>query len=223
MHVRSKLIRVLKFLGKALVGLLLVFITLILLIHVPAVQKIITRKAAGFLSAKTQATVAIERIRFSLRGNLLIEGVNVQDTAHHELLSIGSMEASANIFDLLKGKYIIHQISMKDVRAQLIENEQGLNIQFILDAFQSPEKKETTSNAVNIEFKKVMFEHIAFSYSSTVSETSLDAKLGEFLGEDIDFTSSPLMLKAATISLQHASVNVLSPEHHQKNEFYSGF
>lgn len=43
-------------------------------------------------------------------------------------------------FDLLKGKYIIHQISMKDVRAQLIENEQGLNIQFILDAFQSPEK-----------------------------------------------------------------------------------
>ncbi len=212
MHVRSKLIRVLKFLGKALVGLLLVFITLILLIHVPAVQKIITRKAAGFLSAKTQATVAIERIRFSLRGNLLIEGVNVQDTAHHEILTIGSMEASANIFDLLKGKYIIDQISMKDVRAQLIENEQGLNIQFILDAFQSPEKKETTSNAVNIEFKKVMFEHIAFSYSSTVSETSLDAKLGEFFGEDIDFTSNPLMLKAATISLLHASVNVLSPE-----------
>ncbi|MBK9106784.1 MAG: hypothetical protein IPL92_20040 [Saprospiraceae bacterium] len=57
-----------------------------------------------------------------------------------------------------------------------------------------------------------MFEHIAFSYSSTVSETSLDAKLGEFFGENIDFNSNPLMLKAATISLQHASVNVLSPE-----------
>ena len=120
MHVRSKLIRVLKFLGKALVGLLLVFIMLILLLHVPAVQKIITRKAAGFLSAKTQATVAIERIRFSLRGSLVIEGVNVQNAAHDEILAIGRMEASANIFNLLKGKYIIDQISMKDVRAQLI-------------------------------------------------------------------------------------------------------
>ena len=82
MHVRSKLIRVLKFLGKALVGLLLVFIMLILLLHVPAVQKIITRKAAGFLSAKTHATVAIERIRFSLRGSLVIEGVNAVSYTH---------------------------------------------------------------------------------------------------------------------------------------------
>mgnify|MGYP003487632434 FL=1 len=136
MRARQRILKVLKLLGKAILGLLLLLFITILLLHVPAVQKIITQKAAGFLSAKTQATVAIERIRFSLRGNLLIEGVNVQDTAHHEILSIGSMEASANIFDLLKGKYIIDQISMKDVRAQLIENEQGLNIQFILDAFQ---------------------------------------------------------------------------------------
>lgn len=212
MHARPRILKVLKLLGKAFLGLLLLLFLLILLLHVPAVQKIITRKAASFLSAKTTATVAIDRIRFSLRGNLLIEGVNVQDSAHHEILTIGSMEASANVFNLLKGQYIINQISMKDVRAQLIENEQGLNIQFILDAFQSPEKKETTSDAVNIEFKKVTFEHIDFSYSSSVSETFLDAKLGAFLGEDIDFTSSPLMLKAATISLQHASVNVLSPE-----------
>jgi len=212
MQVTPKLLRILKFLGKALLGLLLTFVIFVLFIHIPAVQKIITRKLAGYLSAKTEATVDIQRIRFSLPGRLIVEGVNVKDPAHHEILSIGSMEANAHIFDLLRGKYIIDQISLKDVRAVVIEQEQGLNIQFILDAFQSKEVQESSSKDIKLNFKKVMLENIAFTYSSTIREMSIDAILGEFLSEDIDFNTSPLMLKASKVSLQNASVKVLSPE-----------
>jgi hypothetical protein len=212
MHARPKLLRILKFLGKAMLGLLLFLFLLILLVHVPAVQKVITRKVAGYLSARTEATVAIDRIRFSLPGSLVIEGVNVKDPAYQEILDIGRMEVSTNVFDLLKGNYLIDQISLKDVRARVREDEQGLNIRFILDAFQSPEKKETTSNAVNIKFTKVNLENIDFSYTSTLSETSMDVKLGAFICEDIDFGTHPVMLKAAKVSLQRTAVNVLSPE-----------
>lgn len=212
MRAKPIIIKVLKFLGKALLGLLLLLFVTILLIHVPAVQKQVTRKVESYLSERTKSNVTIDRIRFSLLGTLVIEGAKLQDGAKKEIISIGRMEAKSNILELLKGQYNIKQISISDVQAYLIEDDKGLNIQLILDAFQSKEKKDTTSREVNIHFNSVELKNISFTYASTISHLTIDAKLGEFLSDNIIYSTSPLRLKADKVSLTQTSVDILTAQ-----------
>ncbi len=212
MHVKPTILRVLKLLGKAFLGLLLLLFITILLVHVPAIQKQVTRKLERYLSARTKSNVAIDRIRFSLFGELVIEGVKLQDGTKQEIITIGRLEAKSNILDLLKGQYNIKQISISDVRAYLIEDDKGLNIQLILDAFKSKELKDTPSKEVNIHFNKVALNNISFTYASTISHLTIDAELGEFLSDNIIYSTSPLRLKADKMSLAHASIDIFTSQ-----------
>lgn len=73
MQVQNTFIRISKLLGKVILGLLLVLLMVMALIHLPPIQKQITRSLANYLSSKLEARVDIKRIDFSLLGNVVIE------------------------------------------------------------------------------------------------------------------------------------------------------
>ena len=77
MQARKILLRIVKFLGKAILGLLLALLILVTLIHLPPVQEQVTRKLANYLSAKVGARVDIQRIDFSIFGDVEIGRAHV--------------------------------------------------------------------------------------------------------------------------------------------------
>ncbi len=206
--------RITKILGKVTLGLLVLFLVVIAAIHLPPVQALITRKLSGYLSSKTEAKVTIERIRFSLSGNVGIDNLSIRDPNNNKILSAREITVSVPILDLLKGNLIFDDIRLAGVDGTLVQTEDGLNIQFILDAFRTEEKQDTTQSApVKILFSNILLEDILFEFNSAINGTSVAVNLGTFTCTGGEFSTKPTAIKAEKLLLQQTIVDVLTTHH----------
>lgn len=211
MQVRKIFVRSTKFLGKAILGLLLILILIIALLHLPPVQKQITRKLSTYLSSKIEARLTIERIHFSILGNVAIEELAIWDPDGQKIFSAQKIEVASSIYNLIAGDFIFDQVHIDGADVNLIQRKDGLNIQFILDAFKPKEKQAPTkSNPITLQFKKVALENIAFEFTSIVSGTSVDVNVGTFTSTEFELITDPLTLKADQVFIEQTLVNTLS-------------
>lgn len=184
---------------------------MVALIHLPPVQKKITRKLSTYLSSKIEAKVDIQRITFSILGNVAIEELQIWDPNDTKILSAKKIEVASSIYNLVTGDFIFDQVHIAGADFNLIQRKEGLNIQFILDAFKPEEKQATTkSNPVALQFKKVALENIAFKFTSTDSGISVDANLGTLASTEFELSTYPLTIKADQVIIQHTLVNTLT-------------
>lgn len=209
MLVQKILLRIAKFLGKAILGLLLLFLLVIVLIHLPPIQKQITSKVSNFLSSKIEARVEINKINFSILGNVVIEDLAIWDPSDYKIFSVQKIEVSSSIFDLLAGNLIFDEVSISGADFHLIQGEQELNIQYILNAFQPATKDTTTSHAITLQFKKVLLENIQFEFTSIVNGTTVAVDLGKFATQDAEFSTLPTKIKADQVVLERTTINTL--------------
>ena len=211
MQVRKIFVRSTKFLGKAILGLLLILILVIALLHLPPVQKQITRKLSTYLSSKIEARVSIERIHFSILGNVGIDGLSVWDPSDVKILSAQKIEVTSSIYNLITGDFIFDQVHIAGADVNLIQRKEGLNIKFILDAFKPKEKQATTkSNPVTLQFKKIALENIEFEFTSMVSGTSVDVNVGTLASTGFELITDPFTLKADQVFIEQTIVNTLT-------------
>jgi len=210
MLVRNRLLRVLKFLGKALLSLLVLFFLFVLTIHLPAVQQKITRKLSALLSEKTEGSVEIRSIRFSLLGDVTIDGLDVRDRKDVKILSADKLVLTSSIFDLLSGDYIFDELRLEGVDGHLVQREDGLNIQFILDAFISSGKKETQGKKLTLLFNKVILDDIAFEYISLIDGMTMVVQLGKFASDEVEYSTMPNTFKAQRAAIEQIGISILS-------------
>ncbi len=210
MQARNLIKRISKILGKVILALLVLILLLLAAIHFQPVQSLITRKVSGYLSSKTEAKIDIERIRFSLLGKVDIKNLSVQDPNQNKILSARQISVSVPVLDLIKGDLIFDDIRLTGVDGTLVQTENGLNIQFILDAF-SPAARDTTQSVpVKILFSNIQLEDILFHFNSTVIGTSVSVNLGTFTCSGGEFSTQPTAIKAEKLVLQHTVLDVLS-------------
>ena len=213
MHALKIFLRIIKFLGKAILGLLLILLTAIAIVHLPPVQEQITRKLSNYLSSKIEARVNIQGVKFSILGSVTIEDLAVWDPNQNKIFSGHKIKATSNILELVKGKLIFDEIHLDGIDGKLIQSKEGLNIQFIIDAFKPTEQPGTTKSlGVNIKFKKVVLENIAFEFTSMVNGISVVANVGTFITEKAEFSTSPTRITADEVFLEHTIVNTLSTQ-----------
>ena len=213
MHALKIFLRIIKFLGKAILGVLLVLLTAIAIVHLPPVQEQITRKLSNYLSSKIEARVDIGGVKLSILGNVTIEDLIVRDRQQNKIFSGHKIKVTSNIFELVKGKLIFDEIHLDGIDCKLIQSKEGLNIQFIIDAFKPTEQSDTTeSPGVNLKFKKVVLENIVFEFTSMVNGISVVANVGTFITEKVEFFTNPTKIAADKIILEHTIVNTLSTQ-----------
>ncbi|HEX6892115.1 MAG TPA: hypothetical protein VF141_15515, partial [Chryseolinea sp.] len=210
MQVRNILLLTSKVLGKAIVGLLAVLLVVVLIIHIPAVQRGLTSSVSGYLSSRIQSKVEIESIRFSLLGRVSIKGLKVWDPEAADIFSSGDVEVSTSIFKLIRGRLIFDEIRISGVSGNLVQNEKGLNIQFIIDAFTGPPSDitRTSTASTNLQFKKVILEDITFAFTSANNRTSVSTKVGKFNGQNIEVSINPNKISASQLQLENSTTRV---------------
>lgn len=214
MHGLTIFLRTTKILGKAILGLLVIFLMAIAIVHLPSVQEWGTRKLSNYLSSKIDASVSIRSVKFSIFGDVIIEDLAVWDPGQNTILSARKIEAQSDIFDLLTGELIFDDVHLAGIEGHLVQSKEGLNIQFIIDAFKSKEPSESpNSNPVNLVFKKLVLENIVFEYTSTVEEITVSANLGMFIVQEAEVSTNPISIKAIQIVLDHTVVNTFSTYH----------
>ncbi len=205
-------IRISKFLGKVVLGLLLLLFILVALIHVPSIQRKITHRLSDYLSSKIESRVEIAAIKFSLLGNVEIMGLKVSDPNNSTIVSAGKIGVTSNIFDLIGGDLIFDEVSIEGFDGHLIQGDEGLNIQFIIDAFQPKATQAPSSKGTRLVFKRVILENIAFEFTSTINGTSVDINLGTFSSQDAEVSINPNKISAGKAYFQNTVVNILSAQ-----------
>lgn len=214
MQVPKIFVRITKFLGWAILGLLVTFLILLALIHLPPVQKKITHKLSSYLSTKLESKVDIERITFSILGNVAFDNLTVWDPGNNKILDVRKIEVASSIYNLVTGDYIFDQVHIEGATCYLIQHKEELNIQFILDAFKPKEKRTTpTTNPLTLQFKKVELENVKLEFTSSVSGVSVAINLGTLITQSGEFSTNPTRIKADQVILERTIVNTLSTQH----------
>ena len=210
MPARKIILRVSKFLAKGILGVLLLLLITICLIHLPIIQRRISPWVAHYLSEKFQSPVGIERIKFSVFGNIQIENILVSDASNRKILSADKIEVTSNLLNALAGRFTFDNILIAGVDGQLTERSDGWNIQPIIDAFQSKEQNQPTSNEMHINFEKILLKDAVISYTSEINGLAFIFDVGTFNIQDAEVSVHPDRISVTKLYLENSVVKGLS-------------
>ncbi|MFD2562508.1 translocation/assembly module TamB domain-containing protein [Aquimarina rubra] len=137
---KKKKYRWLKLLSKIITSILFIFILLILFIRSQWGQDIIVDKLVSYISDKTGTVVNIDKAYITFSGNILLEGVYIEDQKQDTLLYSNRLEASIALVPLIRGKrYHLKSLDWNGVKANIIKTQEtaSFNFDFIVEAFTS--------------------------------------------------------------------------------------
>lgn len=155
--------RILRILG----GIVIFIILLLLFIRSPWGQNIIVDKALSYVSDKTNTEVDVENFYITFDGNLLINGLYLEDKKGDTLIYTKSLEADIPFWGTITGEtYGVENVKWETLKANITRKDtlSGFNFQFLIDAFAS---QSSTSN-------------------QSTAENSADFTLGDFELSDFD-------------------------------------
>ena len=82
--------------------ILLVYIVIIVLLHLPAVQRVVGTSVAKAISAKLGTKVRIERVDLGFLNRIVIDNIVIYDQHNHQMLSTARLAAQVDIIPLIK-------------------------------------------------------------------------------------------------------------------------
>lgn len=212
---KPKKIRVLKLIGRLILGLPIGLFLLILFIRSPWGQSLIVDKLTTYISQKTQTKVEIGRLFLSFDGNLNVEHLFLEDQKGDTLVYSKSLEANLPLWMMIRGKGVgIDALKWEGLRANIIRKDSilGYNFQFLMDAFASEETevKDTTSTApITINIGKLQLKDFDIVFDDVVAGIDSRFKIGAFRADMKTVALEHLLFEANLLELSEASVSVI--------------
>jgi hypothetical protein len=147
---------------------LLVFLSvmLFLLIQVKSVQTYAGHKAADYLSKKLNTRVEIGSVDIEFIKTLVLTDVYIEDLHKDTLLYSKKLKVDIGEFDIEKHKIIVSDIVLLNTKAALVKykEDEDLNFQFIIDAFDDGDTVKRKSDPWDISFSEVTCVNTAFVF-----------------------------------------------------------
>ena len=173
-------------------AILFLFILVIALIQIPAIQNKIADSATSFVSRKTNTKVGIENISISFTGTIVLKGLYLDDLQQDTLLYAGEARVNMAFRDLLKNRIHISSFKLEEAILNLnrIEGDSLFNHHFLLTAFGDTTNQTVTSGEKNTEWAfsidRIDLKNIRFNFDdgyqgtyAAVSIKQLRLKLDE--------------------------------------------
>ncbi|MHA7059153.1 translocation/assembly module TamB domain-containing protein [Aquimarina sp. M1] len=195
---KKKIYKWLKILSKIVAGILFIFILLILFIRSQWGQDIIVNKLVSYISDKTGTVVDIDKAYITFSGNILLEGVYLEDRKQDTLLYSQKLEASIALIPLIRGKsYHLKSLDWKGVKANIVKTEDtnSYNFNFITEAFSSNQDSiiEPSKSDQNVPIKigDIALHDFEVTFLDEIIGIDMKTKLGtlEVAVENFDLES----------------------------------
>lgn len=127
-----------KYSGVTIGIVLILVIAILLFIRSPWGQDMLVSKATSFISKKTGATISIDRLFITFRGDLSLEGLYVEDLEGDTLIYSRLLETGVSFIPLIKsGDIEVSKLEWHGLTAKVKRDSvrQNFNFDFIIDAF----------------------------------------------------------------------------------------
>lgn len=167
------------------------YVGLVLLLHLPFVQKQMGNAVANALSEKLGTNVKVGKVQLGFLNRIIIDDIYVEDQDKRPMLEATRTSATISLIPLLSGKIQISTAQLFGLTANLSKKspEAPLNCQFVIDAFSSDEKKESSPFYLNVH--SLIVRHATVNYD-VESEEKTNGKFNHnhLSLSDIGITSS---------------------------------
>lgn len=177
------------------VSILGTYILLIALLNIPFVQKRLSGFIADELSNKLKTEVKIGNVDIGLLNRIIIHDLHVKDQKKGNLLDVSDLSAKFKIMPLFEGKIVISSVQIFNfyLNVNRKDNNSPTNLQFIIDALSSKDKKAKSSK-IDLRINSLLIQNGNFKYDVI----SLPKTEGRFNTSHIDVSnlSGIISLKA---------------------------
>ena len=145
----------------ALIGL---YILLIILLHIPAFQGYMGKKASEMLSDKFGTEVTVGRINFVIPNRIIVDDVYMKDQSGKEMIRASRASTKIDLIPLFNGKISISSAQLFGLQGTFYKQDAHSqpNFQFALDSLAS--KDTTRHTPLDLRIGTVVVRHSGFTY-----------------------------------------------------------
>ena len=124
--------------------LLALYIVLILLLHLPFVQRKIGEQVASALSEKLGSKVTVGSVNLGFLNRIVIDDIEAEDLSGKPMLKVARASCSFDLLPLFSGKFYISTAQLFGINANVYKEtpDAPFNFDFVIKAFTSKEEKE---------------------------------------------------------------------------------
>lgn len=136
-----------------ILGVFLLLLGVVILIRTPWGQGIIVNKATSYISNKTNTKITIDKMYLTFSGNLLLEGVYLEDKKKDTLVYSKKLEASVALLPLIRRtEFYLKELEWTGLKANINrrKNSEEYNFDFLLKAFNNEPKPSNTEEKNNL-------------------------------------------------------------------------
>lgn len=178
------------------------FLLVVLLVQVPAIQNIIKDKAVTYLEGKIHTKVVIGRIEIGLPKKVIIENFYFEDQQKDTLLAGEKLSVDISLFKLLSNEVAINSVKLQGITANVSRNKDSVfNFDYIIKAFASKEKKKDTSAPMKISVNKITLDRFRTKFDDKITRNDLKAYITHFETDIDNFDLEKLYFDVPKIKL----------------------
>lgn len=161
------------------------FLLVVLLIQVPAVQNIVKNKAVTFLEGKFKTPVSIDRIEIGLPKKIVLKGFYFESQQKDTLLAGNKLAVDISLFKLLDNQIELNSIDLDGITANIKRGQDSVfNFDYMINAFMSdqkkPEQPQDSSAAMKFSINKINLDNIRVRVDDAITKNNLDVYLNHF-------------------------------------------
>ena len=213
-----------KYFKKILLWILIVIGVILLLANailwIPAVQNKVASVVVDRLNNKTEAKIALDKIRVTLPNTVVLKDLYVEDKIPGDtLISVGFLKVSINLWLLLKKEANFDEIAIQNVYGRIWrpENDTTMNFQFFIDDLTNTEKNqsqekssENQGSGFQISFNEIRLNEIEFHFLDSLNGMFLNSELEGFTAfiNELDFEKLNFNLHELDLKNSHTSLTL---------------
>lgn len=207
-HIIRKILKVLAWIVVSIISL---FLLVLILIQLPAVQNYGKKKIVSFLEKKIGTPVQIAHLDIDFPKLIVLEDVYFQDQQKDTLLAGKKLRVDISLFKLFKNKVEINEISLEGITAHVNRNAAGVfNFDYIINAFASEPKVEDTTSTpmqfsldeINLDKIDIKYHDDFMGYDMALRLTHFDTDIQTFDLENSRYKTDDITLEGLTTTLR---------------------
>lgn len=162
-------------------SIIALFLLLVLLIQVPAVQNFLKDKAVNYLEKKIGTPVGLGRIEIGLPKKVILEDLFLQSQNGDTLLSGNKIAVDISLFKLLDNEVEINSVALNGIVANVIRDKDSVyNFDYIIKAFASDKPTDPDATPMRFSLSRVNLDNIRVNLNDAISRNDLVVRLRHF-------------------------------------------
>ncbi|AZA80709.1 cell envelope biogenesis protein AsmA [Chryseobacterium lactis] len=163
------------------ISIVVLLTLLILSLRLPAVQNFIKDKLVVYLEKKIKTKVSLERVYIGFPNSLVMENLYLKGQDVDTLLAVKKLDVGLHMLKLINSTADITSVEMQGARANVVRKADGkFNFDYIIDAFATNDKEESSSKPFIISLDKINLKDIGVTFNDQQSKNDINLYFKSF-------------------------------------------